>query len=197
MKIGIDIDGVIANFSKAFSLLLRDMYGNHLPIIENENEILYWDWEKWYPLEEPELYEKAFEEINKSDNFWMQVELINEEHWNRFVKCFNVPEHEVYFITSRTNGINLHHQTVEWLSYHGWKNPQVILSKQKHVIVDELKLDYFIDDNLSTLSSVSWYTDAKCYLYNYPHNAGYYFSDSRVNNLYDFTTIILSNEGLF
>lgn len=48
-KIGIDLDGVIANFAYSFTELASHVYG--MRVIEDENQILDWDWSKWYGLD--------------------------------------------------------------------------------------------------------------------------------------------------
>lgn len=194
LKIGVDIDGVVGNFIKLFSMHLRDMYGKELPIVENSDNVPDWDMHLWYPLSKQQISD-GFKEINKSNSFWMQLELINKEHWENFIHSFNHPFYDVYFITSRENGINIHYQTVSWLYYHGWENPQVILSNKKYNIINGIGIDYFIDDNFLTVKDATEKTNATCVLYNYPHNNIINQPDLlRVNNLEEFTNLILQNE---
>lgn len=191
IKIGVDIDGVIGNFIKHFSMLLREMYRNHIPIIENSDNVPEWDMHKWFPLTEEEI-DKGFEEIGKSNSFWLQLELINQEHWERFIKEFNNDDYDVYFITSRVNGIGIRSQTINWLEWNGWKNPQVILSTNKPYVINGIGINYFIDDKDDTVFYAHNLTFAKCYLYKYPHNCLYYSNLNRLNNLDEFTNLILN-----
>lgn len=190
IKIGIDIDGVIANFMHHFSILSRNMYGEHLPILESEDEILNWDIHKFYPLTEEQII-NVFDEINNMDTFWMQLNLIDVKNWIRFKDEFNNKEFEVYFITSRINGKNLHYQTVEWLTYNGWKNPQVIFANKKHDAINLLNIDYFIDDKLSTCEMCFIKTNCKVFIYDYPHNKKTVYANlKRLKNLGEFIDFI-------
>lgn len=195
IKIGVDIDGVIANFIRGFSILARNRFGKHVPIIENKEDILTWDF-SFLNITEREAGE-IFIEIQKSDSFWTTLKVVDLESWRDFITEFNTDKYEVYFISNRENGINLHSQTVKWLNSVGWRNPQVILTKTKHYIIGLLEIDYFIDDNSKNCQDALMLTSADCYVYDYPHNRyiemEYFNSEiKRVNNLTEFKNDILN-----
>lgn len=188
-KIGIDLDGVIANFAYSFTELASHVYG--MRVIEDENQILDWDWSKWYGLDKKRL-EKLFEMIDESDIFWMQLKLLPQpEEWNRFKTIFNLQNYDVYFITSRQNGINIKKQCEQWLEMNGWNNPTVLLSTQKELVVKGLELDYFIDDNYNTCVKVKEMNPSTTTIIrDYPYNQG---SEQfiRVKNLNEFIAWII------
>lgn len=151
INVGIDLDGVIFNFSKRFSEYCNYKFGERCPIISDRYEIKNWNWEEWYPITKEES-KIIWNDIKCSKNFWQTLKLINNNEFDAIRKAFNNYETNIvtYFITSRipTVGNNLHLQCINSLIQYHWKNPQVILSNEKGNICRELGINYFIDDKV-------------------------------------------------
>jgi len=175
INVGIDVDGIIADFVIPFSKILRYLFKDKIPIITSYDQVLDWDWERWLPLSDTEI-EQAWGIVNNSINFWETLPLLNENEWEYLKKNLSSPYINVYFITHRTfsEGKSVVHQTIDWLSSNGWINPQVILAKNKGSVAHCLDLDFFIDDKLSNCVKVKNTLDTcRVYIKNYPYNNNY------------------------
>ena len=169
--IGIDLDGVIVNFSKGFIELAREVYGKKLPKLKSSNDIKTWKFEEWYPIIEEQVDELFNIYIHNSEDFWINLSILDLDGWKLLRSKFsNSNEYRVYFITHRSKGQNLFNQTVQWLRNHAWNSPQVIFSKEKYKVINGLDIEYFIDDNLEICSEVSEKTNAKTFIMDYPYN---------------------------
>lgn len=172
INVGIDLDGITANFSKRFSEECRALYGEDLPLISDHSAIKSWDWAQWYPLTRKQIAH-VWDAIDRQDNFWESLEILNEVNWKALQQLQDMEEVNVYFITSRpkTAGRSVARQSVNWLSAHGWRNPQVIVTENKADFASLLQLRHFIDDNsynCVTVKNENPY--CRVYIPDYPYN---------------------------
>ena len=190
--IGIDLDGVIVNFSKGFIELAREKYGKKLPKLKSSTDIKTWLFEEWYPITKEQVDELFNNDIDNSEDFWVNLYLLDSDGWKLLRSKFsNSNEYRIYFITHRNKGQNLFNQTVQWLKNHGWNSPQVIFSKEKHKVINGLDIEYFIDDNLEICLEASEKTNAKTFIMDYPYNRIEGNNNLiRVNNLKEFMNYI-------
>jgi len=181
MNIGVDIDGVLADFNTPFIALIKKMTGRELPqpsatypdvwayhiaggVTPEENAKL-WDYisnSDWVTRHQPTpTGEAALEELN----FLAATGYAN-----------------VYFITNR-GGAHAKRQTEAWLTFYGMKNPTVLIANSdaaKGQLAAGLKLDVFIDDKpencahvVDATKSVGFFdTDYPCevFLVDAPYN---------------------------
>lgn len=170
--IGIDLDGVIADYSHGFSNLLRDMYGLSKPIV-HEDDAQDWDWTKWYPVTKKEIQEARDHINNRMGNFWSGLSPIYKEF--TYIQDFNDnPNVTVYFLTSRpaTQLNSITRQTTTWLAKLGWVNPQVIANDRKEKFVKYLGIKYFVDDKVANCVAVKEENpDCNVYLLERTHNS--------------------------
>jgi len=173
LNILVDLDGVVANFSKRFTEMCNAKYGDRCPIIETSKDIPFWHWEKSYPITVEEIA-AVWADIRKTKNFWNTLEVLNEEDWTYFVNnmCCRTNVN-VYFITAReeTAGDSVANQSAKWLNNIGWMNPFVIQSRQKGKLSELLDIKYVIDDKDNNLIEIHHHID-DCKLFAYPakHN---------------------------
>lgn len=148
VKIGIDLDGVLADFTFGFATQARRL-GLSPAYNSNEQQLQY---NGLCGLKMGDM-EKVWKEIEKSRVFWSRLpSLIKPETWTRIKRACTL--HDVYFITSRFCGQHLKLQTEVWLRSFGVRNPTVLLvpsPRAKAVIADRLHLDYVIDDSPEVL----------------------------------------------
>ena len=153
INIGVDLDGVLLDFSIMFSKYCNKRFGERCPIVTDRTVVTDWDWEKWYHITKEEI-KLVWKDIEASKNFWQKLPLINRHEFDALRTSFNKYDKKtnvvVYFITARSSsaGDNLHLQCINSLAQYHWKNPQIILSKEKGQIVKNLNIKYFIDDKV-------------------------------------------------
>lgn len=160
MRIGFDIDGVLANFVKSYQNLVVATTGKDL---FHTNDILYppcWDWPQYRGYSNEEVG-KVWNRIKADDTFWLNIEPLDSEVGS--LKCvIKVLEqkHEVYYVSSRV-GVDVKRQSKMWLidklNYLGrcHTEPTVLISGEKGEVAHALKLDAYIDDNFDNIVDVS------------------------------------------
>jgi len=156
INVGVDLDGVCCNFVKKFSQICNQLYGPACRVIEDNNEVKFWDWKLWYPIKDAEV-SRAWEDIINTRDFWLSLELLHTGQWEYFVdkigKCNNI---NVYFITTReeTIGMTSTRQSAIWLEMNSWKQPFVIKTMNKEKFVEDLNIEFFIDDKADNIIDI-------------------------------------------
>lgn len=166
MKIGIDLDDVIASFISEFVTLLNKKYGTPaigtLPVD--------WEWSN-FGLTAQQI-EEAWDDVGDIYNFWESLPVC--EGVTRGTLKLLDRQHELFFITARvrTNGGQVKNQSARWLrDKFGIDNPQVIVSSKKGPIAKALELDFFVDDRPKNCIEVySAINTCKCFLKDSSHN---------------------------
>lgn len=198
LNIAVDLDGVCSNFIKKFSTFANELYGSRCHIIENPDEVKHWDWYRWYPIKKVEE-DAIWEKIVKTRDFWTSLEVLNKGQWEYFVdKIGKANNINVYFITTRTEtvGMTATRQSAIWLMNNGWKYPFVIRTKQKEKFIENLNIEFFIDDKAENLISVKKHNPTcRVYAQDVPYNADQITASGieckRVSGLRQYTDDIL------
>ena len=153
--IGIDIDGVLANFNKAYREILIKTTGRDL--IPEEacrsgkpgEEPPVWDYAAHYGYTRDED-RATWKAIRESHTFWRNLNALPGTRgflWDLDIdtELANNPP-EVYFITTRP-GYSVKSQSVEWLSEYGVDFPTVLITRgNKGQLAAGLGLTHFLDD---------------------------------------------------
>lgn len=149
--IACDIDGVVANFTKGFSILCHRL-DSRLPLVEY-GQANTWCWwrEKWYTDHSPRgqvVPEEAWALIQAADSdvmFWLGLEpLFNLSYLQ---KVYN--EWPVHFMTRRDGGM-AEQQTRLWLERNGmpWARVSLIPSGvEKSEVCAKLGISTIIEDS--------------------------------------------------
>ena len=198
MNVAVDLDGVCSNFIKKFSTFANELYGSKCHIIEDADPVKHWDWYKWYPIKKTEE-DAIWDEIVKTRDFWTSLEVYNRGQWEYFVdKIGKANNINVYFITTRTEtvGMTATRQSAIWLMNNGWKYPFVIKTKQKEKFIENLNIEFFIDDKAENLINVKKHNPTcKVYAQDVPYNTDLLNASGieykRVSGLRQFTDDIL------
>jgi uncharacterized HAD superfamily protein len=164
LRIGFDIDGVLADFVGSFLEVSNKLFGQNVQTSQ---------WTSW---DAKELFtdtqmDQVWEEIRTTRNFWQTLQPSEPE-----ARLYHAnANHTLFFITSRVPGAGLtvEEQTQEWLDrYKLIRYPTVLVVPHyslKLPLMQALKLDSFIDDKVETVEMLRA-VDINCYIYDQPYN---------------------------
>lgn len=154
-KIGLDIDGVIADFTG--HLLRKIGYPEHIPIHWNDPKI-----------------RKGFDEHKNDKQFWLDLPpLMNPKEINFEPHCY---------ITARSIGEDV---SKEWLDMHGFPTAPIYSIGIGESKVEKAKaagMDVFVDDNFNNFVELNK-AGILTYLYDAPYNQHYDVGYRRIKSL--------------
>lgn len=151
MRLLIDIDGVLAEFTTSFSKIAAELGLVEAPF--GSSDVEQW---QWIPKESEG---QVWDVVKSSYNWWMSLEpLIGPQE----VTLLNdmIDKHDVYFVTSRprTKGLSAEKQSEYWLSGIGVNTDKasVIATKTgtKGALASALNIDIGWDDHLQNLADL-------------------------------------------
>lgn len=183
-KLGIDIDGVLADFNSAYIDLCIKIAGRDL-FPARPFEIPCWSYPEFYGYTKEEVG-KVWKHINEAEYFWQKLPAYpgTEGVMRQLYQARH--SHAYYFITTRP-GQSAKYQTEEWLEDRMYADswgfdyftPTVLISAKKGPIALGLDLDAFIDDKVENCVDVATYCGLGCkvYMLNQPWNRD--FTDLR------------------
>lgn len=140
LRIGIDVDGVLANFRAAFhdaarECLRRDIEEPEDPkapqAVQQKDVKRVWDW------------------VGKATNWWMDLEAYEPEQIARLYSIARAAGWEVFFMTNRpaSAGDTVQFQTQWWIERQGFYLPAVLtVPGSRGEVANGLRLDLVIDD---------------------------------------------------
>jgi hypothetical protein len=140
LRIGIDIDGVLADFRTAFRTTAM-RYLRHA--IEDGDHV-----ESAAALS-PEDVRRVWEHIGKAQNWWMDVPAYEPDQIARLYSLTRAMGWEVFFMTKRppSAGDSVQFQTQWWIERFGFYLPAVLtVPGSRGDIANGLRLDMVIDD---------------------------------------------------
>ena len=163
-NIGLDIDGVLADFSMAWHLLYPEV--NSRP-------------DTWgFDEKNIKRFEKMISDGTINDFYLKLIPLIKPEE---------LPFEPTCYITSRPKD----DVTKKWLDLHGFPSKPVICVGALNSKVDaarENNVDIFVDDNYENFVDLNE-SGVFCYLYTAPWNAEYDVGEKRLNSLKDLAVL--------
>jgi len=168
LRIGFDMDGVLADFGAAFREYGTRLFGPVVPVNKHIGQ-------RRLPGDQPETEEarqvaaeleaqdriesaralrrredKIWQAIESTPNFWATLKPIEEGCVQRIHALMLRHRWEVFFITQRpyTEGETVQRQTQRWLVEQGFDLPSVlVLSGSRGAAAKAIRLDYHVDDN--------------------------------------------------
>lgn len=169
-RIGIDVDGVLANFCGGMVKLLKSLGDTTNLPIENPTFPAVWYWNKHYGVPE-DLWAQAWDTITTEENFWVSLRDLptTPQDIVALKQVFN-HGHEIYFLTTRP-GMRAKFQTEAWLAVRQILCPTVLIAdspEAKGLIARGLKLDAMIDDRPENLMAMP--ESVQRFLYMAPYN---------------------------
>lgn len=152
MRIGFDIDGVLANFTAAYQRLVVEVAGVDRFQPGDITNPPCWNWPE-YRGYSTAVVQEVWRRIAASESFWFELGILDGADTLRHVIGSLEDDHDVYFITSRV-GQAVKRQTEAWLEEQiGMQIPTVLISNEKALCMVALSLDAYIDDNLDNVRS--------------------------------------------
>jgi hypothetical protein len=171
MKIGFDIDGVLAAFIPAYQRLVIEHAGG-LNLFHPGDDKLppCWNWPEYRGYNK-DVIGSVWAHIKSSSSFWQYLGETPGCSTLRTVILDLQRNHDVYFITNRM-GCQAKRQTEHWLIHHlGIERPTVLLTADKGITAKALGLDCYIDDYLENARAVCAHSPStRTYLLDMPYN---------------------------
>ena len=172
MRVGVDIDGVLADFNTRFIEEVIATTGKDL-FPPRPFDIPTWDYPQHYGYTREEVH-AVWERLKANRAFWMTLPpylgAMNLIEWLR--ETSQQGHFDLYFITSRP-GEMAKYQTEVWLAVHGgditW-TPTVLISSEKGKCADALRLTHYLDDKWENCHDVEAHTTATVFMLDQPWN---------------------------
>lgn len=154
MRVGVDIDGVLANFNESMIERVIKVTGRDL-FPARPFDIPCWDYPQFYGYTAEENT-RVWTDIIADPRFWRSLPKYPTTREDlHYLSQLAARGDEVYFITSRP-GTFPKTQTEHWLQLHGYQHlPTVLISSEKGECCHALKLDYYIDDRWENCINVT------------------------------------------
>lgn len=142
MIIGIDVDGILADFNSSFIPLIKQLFNIELPpASDTYPNTWYYDIAGGVSKEQSR---EAWKLIAQSRNFWLDLSPYPET--NKFLRMISNRHDDIYFVTQRP-GKTAKFQTETWLKRNGFHgHPTVLVSGNKGIICNCLGVNLYIDD---------------------------------------------------
>ena len=144
LRLGIDLDGVLADFVSAFNALAFDLLGVQAPPAD------CWDYMKKGGMTRRQE-EQLWDHVRDSPNFWSSLQPYSETP--RVLPRLASTTHAIYFITSRRSP-TAKVQSEDWLMKMGHPRPTVCISSQKGLLCRALRITHFLDDHTANVQQV-------------------------------------------
>jgi uncharacterized HAD superfamily protein len=168
MLIGLDIDGVVADFITPFLRLLGERAGSGPIDPQSITDPNFMD----HPFLTKEIILGCMEQVSYDPKFWQQLApLPTAEQWRSLDRIGL--EQRLVFVTHRweRDTYDINRVTCDWLRAHGVSNPLVYFTQEKKSqLVKKLQIDLFVDDRHENCEDVATQTDAVVLMPHRPYN---------------------------
>ena len=149
LVVGFDVDGVLADYSTAFSEIGNQLYG--LPVL-SDPDVKYWDWHRFWGSREK--ISQIWNHVRNSDDFWRELPTLTTASQAVRIRAI-ARRTPVYAITSRMDTqTSALHQTVAWLKTCLTEAIQCVISSKKGQVCNALGIDCYIDDKFTNCIDV-------------------------------------------
>ena len=175
-RIGFDLDGVLIDFHSRFAAKMKD-----LGFIES-SERFATHWRTSFTG-----FDETWDSIKHDPTWWEELPALIDG------KSF--PFDPVCYITHRN--INGHAQAVSerWLEKHKFPaRPVFAVSGDKTKVIQEQRLDLFVDDKFENFQEINTKTSCVCLLWDAPHNRKFPVGYLRVKSMADVANFVYNHD---
>lgn len=151
LRLGIDVDGVVADFRTAFRAVAERELGTAPEDVEKE-------------LSKPDI-ERLWRQVAAASNWWLDLPAYEPDQIGRLYAQVRRARWEVFFMTSRppSAGDSVQLQTQVWLERYGFFMPSVLTtpSGARGELARALRLDLALDDRMVNCLEIISASNAK------------------------------------
>lgn len=182
MVLGLDIDGVIADFITPFLKLLESRHrcGPIDPASITDPNF------QRHPFLTREGVFECMEAASYDPEFWGALApLLSMDQWRKLEQFAS--QHDLVFVTHRwvRDTYDINQVTCDWLRRHGLSRPIVHFTQdKKSALIRKLGIDLFVDDRHENCEDVATQTTAAVFMPHRPYNQA--FHHPKVRRLHDF-----------
>ena len=158
IRVGFDVDGVIANFNKTFrdtAARIEGGAGSHNRSDPARRALA------------ADAMKRVWDHISRTSQWWLELEAYEPEQIQRLYRTSRERRWEVYFMTTRPSsaGETTQFQTQWWLECNGFPLPSVLtVPGSRGDAANALKLDIAVDDRLTNCVDIIAASRAKAVL---------------------------------
>lgn len=167
LRLGFDIDGVLANFRAAFrASAIRIVHGDVEDFDPSDPP------EGDSPLS-PDNVRRVWDHIAKTSNWWMELDAYEPDQIARLYSLTRAAGWEVFFLTKRppSAGDSVQFQTQWWIERFGFYLPSVLtVPGSRGDVANALRLDLLVDDQLMNCVEVVSASPTKAILMQRTHD---------------------------
>jgi uncharacterized HAD superfamily protein len=191
MMIGLDIDGVLADFISPFLRVLEARMGNGPIDPESITDLNFMN----HPLITMEIISECIARVSDDPKFWQALApLPSAEQWQALdrLSCKN----NLVFVTHRyeRETYDIGQVTRDWLSKHGVSHPVVYFTQNyKSELIGKLNVELFVDDRHENCRDVAENTEAVVLMPHRSYNQS--FNHPRVQRIQDLNDLFVYLEG--
>lgn len=169
MKVGlIDLDGVCAQFDRAFKSVLDRCHGSY---VEVPFPVETWNWDKEYYGKE--TASMAWQQVLHVDpeGFWGNLGVLDPDGMLTLATAMSQQALQPYFVTTRPFK-GAEKISTKWLERAGLNYPSVVQSKNKAAIARGIECEFAVEDKPENAQFILRERGASCrvYLVKYPYN---------------------------
>ena len=151
LRLGIDVDGVVADFRSAFRALAERELG--IAAEDAESDLTKAD------------IDRLWRTVAATSNWWLDVPPYEPEQIGRLYARVRQSRWEVFFMTSRppSAGDSVQLQTQVWLERHGFLLPSVLTAPAgaRGELARSLRLDLALDDRIVNCLEITSASNSK------------------------------------